>query len=291
MKSIIFLLLAVLFWALNFHLSKVMMNYVSPNASAFWRYLFGVIALFIVSYSALPSWIDIKANWKGIFLVGFIGLFGFIYFFFQGLKYTSEMNGALIISLNPATTLVLAILFQGHKTNKQQIGGIVLAFLGVVYLLAKGDFSAFLDISFNKGDVLFLIANLLFALQNIWIKKYASKVGNLGFTTLTSFCCLLGFAVLLLFETSLTIKDLPFKFWASGIVMGVFGTTLAYIFWNYGITKIGAAKGSVFLNAMPLFTALFAISFGAELLDYHLVSTILIIGGLLLVQLKGFRFS
>jgi len=291
MKSTIFLLLAVLFWALNFHLSKVMLNYVSPNASAFWRFLFGVITLFIISYSVLPSWKKIKENWKGIFLVGFIGLFGFIYFFFQGLKYTSEMNGALIISLNPATTLILAVIFQGHKASKQQIGGIILAFIGVVYLLVKGDFSAFQDISFNKGDILFLIANLLFALQNIWIRKYSSQLGNLSFTTLTNLCCFLGFAILLLFEAPVALGNLPFEFWASAIIMGVFGTALAYYFWNYGIVKIGAAKGSVFLNTVPLFTAMFAIFFGAELFGYHLGSIVLITGGLLLVQLKGFRFS
>jgi len=268
-----------------------MMNYVSPNASAFWRYLFGVATLFIISYTVLPTWKQIKANWQGIFLVGFVGLFGFIYFFFQGLKYTSEMNGALIISLNPATTLVLAMLFQGHKANKQQIGGIVLAFLGVVYLLAKGDFSAIQDIKFNRGDILFLIANLLFALQNIWIKKYASQIGNLSFTTLTNLCCFIGFVVLLQFEAPILLTGLPWEFWASGIVMGIFGTALAYIFWNYGIDKLGAAKGSVFVNTLPLFTALFAISFGAQLFGYHLVSTILIISGLLLVQLKSFRFS
>jgi len=267
------------------------MTYVSPNASAFWRFLFGVITLLIISYSALPSLKKIKANWQGVFLVGCIGLFGFIFFFFQGLKYTSEMNGALIISLNPATTLVLAILFQKHKASKQQVGGMILAFIGVVYLLLKGDFSAIENIRFNKGDIFFLIANVLFALQHIWTKKYAAQLGNLSFTTLTNICCFLGFTVLLLLETPIQLKGLGLDFWASAMVMGVFGTALAYFFWNYGISKIGAAKGAVFLNAIPLFTALFAIFFGADLFAYHLVSIILITSGLLLVQLERIRSS
>lgn len=291
MKGIIFLLSAVLFWALNFYLGKIMMEHVSPNVSAFWRYIFGVATLMVLTYSSFPSWSKIKANWQGIFLVGFVALFGFIYFFFQGLKYTSAMNGALIVSLNPATTILLAVIFQGYKPSKQQIGGVILAFFGVVYLLTKGDLLAIREIVFNRGDVLFLIANLLFALQNIWIKKYAADLGNLNFTTLTNLCCLLGFIPLVLIDpTFLTIR-LPVEFWLSGIIMGVWGTALAYYCWNYGIVKVGAARGAVFINALPLFTALFAVAFGAVLFKFHLISAVSIIAGLLLVQAKGLRIN
>ncbi len=287
MKGTLFLLVAVFFWALNFHLGKTMMEYASPNVSAFWRYFFGVATLLILTYTTFPSWEKIKANWKGIFLVGFVGVFGFMYFFFQGLKYTSEMNGALIIALNPATTLLLAFLLQGYKPNRREAIGVVLAFIGVVYLLSKGDIQTLRNIDFNIGDILFLIGNFLFALHNIWIKKYINDLGNLHFTTLTSLCCLLGFVPLLFFENVFLIIPLPFEFWLAGILMGVFGTALAYYSWNYGINRIGAARGTVFLNAVPLFVALFALVFGAEIFGYHLVSSVLIILGLLLVQVKS----
>ncbi len=286
MKGASFLLMAVLFWALNFHLSTAMMKYTSPDIAAFWRYFFGVGTLLLLSFSSFPSWQKIKVNWKGLLLVGFVGLFGFIYFFFQGLRYTSEMNGALIIALNPATTILLVFLFQGTKPTQQQTLGIFLAFIGVAYLLSKGDFQTLKHIDFNKGDVYFLIANLCFALQNIWIKKYMGDLGNLHFTTLTNLCCLLGFVPLLFIGGDFPMRELPFEFWVSGIVMGVFGTALAYFSWNYGIARLGAAKGAVFLNAVPLFVALFALLFGAQLFPYHMVSSLLIILGLVLVQLS-----
>jgi len=287
MKSILFLLLAVLFWALNFYLGKYMIQYVSPNVSAFWRYIFAVGVLFIFTYGTLPSWAEIKTHVTGVALVGFIGLFGFIYLFFQGLNYTSEMNGALIVSLNPATTLLLAVVLQGYKPTINQILGILVAFCGVVYLLTAGDIMSIGSIVFNKGDIMFLLANLLFGLQNIWIKKYSAGLGNLNFTALTNFCCLLGFVGLLLFESSFPVRLLPFKFWLAAFGMGALGTAVSYYCWNYGIAEIGAARGAIFINALPLFAAIFAILFGAELLSYHLVSAALIIGGLLLVQLKG----
>jgi len=287
LKGIAFLLIAVIFWALNFHLGKTMMEHASPNATAFWRYFFGVLTLLLLTYSTFPSWSKIKANSRGILLVGFVGLFSFIYFFFKGLKYTSEMNGALIIALTPATTVMLAFLIQGQRPDKKQAVGILLAFIGVAYLLSKGDIQSLKNINLNIGDVYFLIANLAFSFQNIWIKKYMKDLGNLNFTTLTNLCCLIGFVPLLIFEGEIQLMSLPMEFWFSGMVMGVFGTALAYYSWNYGITKLGVARGSIFLNAVPLFVALFALVFGAQLFGYHIVSGLLILLGLLLVQLKN----
>jgi len=289
MKSILLLLTAVFFWALNFYLAKVMMEDVTPNVSAFWRYLFAVVTLFALTYFNLPSWVTIRENLKGIVLVGFIGLFGFIYFFFQGLKYTSEMNGALIVSLNPATTLILAVVLQGYKPNIREILGVTMALFGVLFLLTKGSIAAIQSVDFNKGDILFLIANLFFALQNIWIKKYSANLGRLNFTALTNLCCLIGFIGLLFFEPVFAPSTLPLKFWAAALGMGVFGTALSYYCWNYGISQAGATRGAIFINALPLFIAFFAIFFGASLFGYHLISFLLIFSGLLLVQYKGIR--
>lgn len=286
MKSALLLFTAVVFWALNFHLGKIMMEYVSPNTSAFWRYIFGVIALVLLTVTKFPTRAQIEKNVKGIFLVGFIGLFGFIYFFFQGLKYTSAMNGALIIALNPMTTLLIAAIFQGYKIKTREVIGAILAFAGVVYLLTAGNVSAIFSLQFNYGDLLFFIANILFALHNIWVGKYSKDLGNLTFTMLTSCCCLFGFSVTQLWEPAVEFSSLPLRFWLAAIGMGFFGTALAYYCWNYGIIKIGATRGAVFTNAIPLCTAFFAILFGEQIFSFHWVSSFLIIGGLLLVQLK-----
>jgi len=261
-----------------------MMEYVSPNVAAFWRYFIGVLALFAMSFTSLPSWKVIKENLFGILLVGFVGLFGFVFLFFHGLNLTSEMNGALIVSLNPAITVLFAVCLQGYKVNGRQIIGILLAFSGIVYLLTKGNPQAILGIEINKGDLIMLGGTIVFALQNIWIKKYSANLGNLSFTCLTNLCCLIGFIFVLPLETSFPIENLPPRFWLAALGMGVPGTALAYYFWNYGLNEIGAARGAVFLNAIPLFTAMFAIVFGASLFPYHLYSALLIIGGLLLVQ-------
>ncbi len=263
-----------------------MMEYVGPNIAAFWRFFLGLIAIFFLTFRSIPSFKKIRPHLGGVALVGFVGLCGFIYFFTQGLNRTSAVNGALIVALNPVITLLLTSIFQGYKIRIKDIVGVVLALMGVVYLLTKGDLMALFQISFSAGDIYFLIAVFVFALQNIWIRKYSLGIGIKPFTFLTNFFCLIGLTALLVFEPMENFVPDSGRFWLAAFGMGVPGTAITYIAWNIGIQKAGPARGTIFLNAIPLIVALFAIPFGAKLYLFHLVSGLLILSGLLIVQVK-----
>ncbi len=289
MRSIVLLLTAIFFWALNFHLGKIMLEYVSPNVAAFWRFLFGMLGLLLISYSSLPSWQIIKKHWRGLALVGFVGLFGFIYLFTQGLDKTSAVNGSLIIALNPAMTLILIVLFQRHPIRKREVAGIVLALVGVLYLILKGNLSRILEITLSWGDLYFLGASLMFALHNIWVKRFATAMGTRPFTFLTNLACLSAFLVLYVIESPVGWTELPTRFWLAALGMGLLGTSLSYYTWNAGLRAVGPAKGAIFFNTLPLMVAILAIPFGASLFLFHLVSFVLIVSGLLIMQLDWQR--
>jgi len=93
------------------------------------------------------------------YAVGVIGLFGFNIFFFLGLMHTSAVNAALIVSLNPALTIFLSHKVLGTPLLRKHIIGIFISFLGVAYLLLKGDLSNLFELAFSYGDILILIAN------------------------------------------------------------------------------------------------------------------------------------
>lgn len=283
----VFLLLgAATFWGLNFHEAKIMLRYVNFIEAGFWRYLFGVGFLFLLQIRFLKrlSFQEIKRGWKGIVLVGFVGIFGFNVFFFWGLLYTSALNAALIIGLTPATTLLASHWMLKTPIYKQQKIGIAIAFIGVLYLLSKGRPDQLLQLKWSVGDLLIMCANLLFALQNVWIKKYAAAHSNLVFTFVTNVVCLLGFILLLPILGMNTPPITSFDFWLSVIGMGLLGTCLAYLFWNNGVQKLGAANAGLFINVVPLATAVFAIFFGERLEVYHAISGGLILLGLFYVQ-------
>ena len=273
-------------WGANFHLLKEMLATVNFIEAAFWRYLFAVFALTLFVIQKLPSWRSFLANIKGILLIGIFGLFGFNILLFWGLEYTSSVNASLIISLSPMTTLLLSYVFFKTKINTTQLSGMVLGILGVLYLLTKGHPGNFTIRSLSLGDVLVLIAMVLASSYHLGVKKYMENMSNLHFTFFTNLICLLCFLVILPTSTIPEPWEYGMSFWSVAAVFGIIGTSITYLLWNEGVGMIGPARAGVYMNLVPLSTALVAVLLGQSLNVYHYISGTLIFCGLLVFRIK-----
>ena len=70
------------------------------------------------------------------------------------------------------------------------------------------------------------------------------------------------------------------------VFVSLFPSVLSYLFWNRGITLIGANRAGLFLNLVPILTAVMAYLFLGEILAwYHFAGLALVIGGMLLFNL------
>ena len=287
-SAVFYLVGATVLWGLNFHLAKFMLSDVSFIEAGFWRYVLGVgflIMAQIISGKGWPGTSQLLRGFKGYFLAGFIGLFGFSFFFFLGLKYTSALNASLQVSLNPLITLVLAHWILGTPIYRHQKVGMIVAIAGVLILVTKGRPYLLLEIDWSYGDGLIFIANVLFAIQHIWVKQYNKGSGsNISFTLITNGFCLIGFLLLLPFNPITPPGQLNASFWLSAFGIGVLGTGLAYIFWNAGIKSTGAANAGLYMNIVPFATAVFAVLIGAQIAFYHLASGALILIGMVYFQ-------
>ncbi len=282
MKATCYLITASILLGLNFHLAKVILEEVNFIEAGFWRFLFGSVTFAVLGLKNFLSFKIIQKNLKGISLTGFIGLFGFNLFFFLGLLNTSAINAALILSLNPVLTILFSNKILKTSINKIQITGVIIAFLGVTFLILKGNITNISNIHFNYGDILILIANVFFALHHVWVKKYATTISSLNFTLLTSLCCLIGFFILLPINGMKVVTAHTSKFWMAVFGIGCLGTTLAYYLWQKGVQTTGADKAGIYMNAVPLSTALFAFLFKENLYTYHLIGGLCVVIGLLI---------
>lgn len=282
MRAIIALFVATFFWGVNFHLVKVMLKDVEFMEAGFWRYLIAVLCLGLIADLKKLSFKGIKENWRGLTLVGGVGLFGFQLFFFWGLFYTSAINAALIISLNPALTLILSNRILRTSLSPQSLLGIFVSLMGVLYLMSKGNILNLQLHRFGIGDMLIFISNILFALHNVWVKKYSRSLTVSQFTFLTNFLCMACFLFVVMFFGSKEVHSYTGSFWLAALGVGGFGTAMAYYLWNRGIKEAGADRAGIFTNIVPLTTALLAILFDEPLFPYHFISGSIILAGVFL---------
>ncbi|MCD4591765.1 DMT family transporter [Proteus mirabilis] len=97
----------------------------------------------------------------------------------------------------------------------------------------------------------------------------------------------IGFGVLLLIPNFLTAESIALTKDNVGLVIfaGVGASILAPYLWILGVMKLGANTTSIFMNLIPLFTAMIAVAvLGEEMHSYHFIGGGVILLGIFLVQ-------
>jgi drug/metabolite transporter (DMT)-like permease len=71
------------------------------------------------------------------------------------------------------------------------------------------------------------------------------------------------------------------------LLLAIFASSFAFIFFAYGISRIGVTRANVFANMIPVFTAIFAwIVLDEALTVKKLAGIAIVIGGLFISQLR-----
>lgn len=282
---ILFPLLAILIWAANTVVSKAAAGVVDPAAISFYRWVIAALALSPFCLPALWRRRSEIRPWFGKLLV--LSLLGMV--LYQCLAYyaahsTSATNMGVIGSLLPLLTLLQGALFFGQRPGKQALLGMSLSLFGVLWLLGQGEPLALLHTGINPGDGMMLLGAASYALYGLLIRRWQLPFGpwlNLYLQILL--------AVLLLVPVALSAESLavPREGWGMVLFAGIASSLFAAYCWMRGLASLGPERTSVFMNLMPLCTALIAvITLGEPIHGYHLLGGGLILGGVMLAQLK-----
>ena len=289
LRYYLYLLLTAVLWGSNYHLAKYMVAETTFAGGGFWRYAVAVATLLLVVGRGLPNWATVRRHLGPAALIGGVALFGFNLCYFLGLGYTSALNGSLIMSLNPASTVLLSAALLGTAVRPLQVVGLVVSLAGVAYLVTAGEPSRLSDLDLNRGDLCFLGANVCFAFHHVWVKRYGGGLSTQHFTLLIAAFTFAAFLVALTVTGYRPSLDHTPTFWGCVLAFGALGTTLAYLSWNAGVKALGADVGGMFLNVPPLATALGAAVLGQPFLREHYVAGGLVLTGLLIGQWSVYR--
>lgn len=282
--AIILVILSTFFWGSNFNVGAIVVQQVAPLCAASERFIIATLVIFIyMLIRDKNNIVTFKLNWKPFLLLGLCGITGFNLAFFIGLQTTSPINGALIMATSPVTTaLIAAIIDKNHITKSQGIG-MFISLLGVTLVISNGNVANLLQLEFSSGDLIIMLGNLAWATYTVGCRKFIFNSTPLQTTTFTMLFGTLGIVLLTVFQADL-IEQLTHISLANHLLLiylAIAGAVIAYLFWNIGIKRLGAAKTSIFFNLVPVFAMLISSVTGQIPNILQLVGTILVISGVI----------
>ena len=204
------------------------------------------------------------------------------------LNYTQVINAVLMLSAIPAATIVLSSLMKIEETNIFQLLGLVLSIIGIGSIISNGDIQKIIALDFNKGDIWMLVCVITWSLYSTLLKK-----NNFKFSQFTLIQLMVSVGILFLipqffYEKSIGLElNLDKNFFLILIYVAIFPAIAAYYFWQKGIEIIGPNRASMFIQLMPLFSAVMAIIIFKEKFElYHFVGATFILSGIYLSNRK-----
>jgi len=282
------LTLSALIWSGNFVLSRAMNATIPPAGFVFWRWL---VAALVLAPIALPrlrrEWPIVRANWLLICICGFFGVTLFNLLIYTAVHTTTAINAALVNSAIPVFIIMFARIFYGQRVTLRQHTGIALSLAGVATIILQGDLARIRTLSFNRGDLLVLLAAVAWALYSVALRRYPQGLNPFLFLfsiTVSGLLFLTPFYALEIASGKLMTANLATLL--SIAYVGIFASVIAFTTWNSGLRKVGAHLGGQFVHLMPAFSTILAVIFLGERLHlFHIVGIALIFVGILCATL------
>ena len=283
-SAYLFLVLATLCWSGNFIVGKFATLFeIPPLTLNVFRWISVWFILLPFTYKEIFRNLPyIKSNWLVISFMGVITISTFNSVVYFALNYTQVINAVLMLAAIPAATIVLSSLMNIEKTNTFQIIGLLLSIIGIGSIISNGDIQKIISLNFNKGDLWMLVCVVTWSLYSTLLKKNKFKLSQFTLIQLMVTVGILFLIPQFFYEKSIGLElNLEKNFFLILIYVAIFPAIAAYYFWQKGVEIICPNRASMFIQLMPLFSAIMAIVFFGEKFElYHFAGAILILSGI-----------
>jgi len=273
----------VLIWSGNMTINQLTVGSIAPSSIAFLRWL---LAWAVMTPFVLPqAWQyrdTLRRNWFKLAILGSLGMA-----LWQGLAYvaaetTSATNMGILAAMVPLLTVLLSALVLREPPTLGGVVGGVIALIGVAVLLGQGNPLSLLQLEVSPGDALMVVAATCYALYGVMLKRWPFDLPP-WVLLYGQVCC----AVVILLPVYLLGPMTPVDSQNIGLILyaGIPASIITTFLWMRAIRQIGASQASIFINLMPVFSALIAMVFlGERVALFHLTGGVLVLIGVIMAQ-------
>ena len=292
--TIAYLLTATALWAGNAIAGRVLVGSISPITLSAVRWGLAALLLLPLGWRVFMPGSALWQNKKRFLLLGLFGVGSYNVLLYLALQTSTAINVTLIGASMPIWMLFIGAVFYQVKPSILQMIGAVVSLLGVGIVLTRGDLSALLSMQMVVGDLLIMLATILWAFYSWMLSRPGTSTERqwpwAEFLMAQVTVGLLWTGFFDGFEIAAGHAFLDLNWWtASLIVFVAIGPSLiAYRCWGLGVNGAGPTVAAFFANFIPLFTALLsAAMLGEPPQLFHGLAFALIVAGIVISSKRG----
>jgi len=275
-------------WAGNAIVGRMAAGHIPPVTLSFLRWALAFLIILPFAWKHLRrDWGAIRRHLGTMIVLSVTGIGTFNTMQYWALEHTQALNTLLLQSAGPLFVAAWSLILLGVRLTLAQAAGIALSLIGVLVILLHGDLTALTGIAFNKGDLIFTVALVIFGLYSV-LSLTRPPIHGLSFVGFTFGCgaaCLIPLWIWELLarpRIQLDSTNLLFLFYVA-----VFPSTLAYLCYNRGVQLIGANRAAPFFHVVPVFGAAMAFVFlGERPQAFHVIGFALVLTGVFVASRK-----
>ncbi len=287
----LFMLLAVLIWAINFSFIKIALREFSPLGFNGIRLVFASLMLLFILFVSKEGLFLPKSYFWRLFLLGIIGNTIFQLLFIHGLNWTTASNTSIVMAMTPVFVALLSSLVKQERIHWAAWGGIFISLIGFYFVITKQAGTFQYSWQSMRGDLMIFAGNLCWAIYTVYSRPLLEKISPLKLTTITMAIGAVFFLPFCMGDIfRLRPAEISFQAWASLLYSALFALVLSYVIWYASVKRVGNSKTAIFGNITPIFTVLFAYIFLAERLTLFQIGGALIIFAGVYLTRSGYRF-
>jgi drug/metabolite transporter (DMT)-like permease len=276
------LLLAILIWASNSIMVKVVLREITPLTLTWLRFL--LAALFYAPF-AVATWRRAPRysprEWVLLVGAGVALVPVFSLTLYWALTYTSVANTALVRMTEPAWVLLLGAVLFGEQATRRQLAGLALALVGTAALVLLGRQPSvsgdhhMLGIAFMVANSLAWVAYIL-CFKNLLLRHRVTRV--------TVHAALAGSAVLFLVTgpthaagIAREAMAMSLFAWSLVVAMALIVTIGSNQLFSYGLQRVTAGAAAAYSYLTPVLAAALAWLFLGEP-----ITTVMVVCGMVI---------
>jgi len=246
----------------SFSLGHLVANRISPPALTTARFLLAAVVmggLMRVMPGAKRR--NFRAPWRYLVLGGMLAIYFVL--MFEGLKTAPPVSASAVFTLMPLMAAVAGFFLLRQITTGRMLAALLVAALGALWVIFRGDLAALLAFDLGRGEAIFLAGVVSHAIYAPSVKLLNRGESPIAFT----FGTLIGGSIVLLLfgARDLLATDwghLPAIVWITLAYLVIFSTAATFVALQYAALRLPAAKVLAYTYLTPAWVILWEFAFG-----------------------------